>query len=279
MKAKKLSCAASLLATALILSYAESFIPMPVVGIKPGLANAVTILLLYGLGFLPALSVGICRAVISGLLFSSPVGIIYGVCGTLLSLCTMALCEKLGAGTVNTSCAGAVMHGAGQILAACVLMKDIAVLWYFPVLLISGIICGAAVGTVCLMLKKPLSRFIDTAKIKNFGARDVIIPLAALAVFSATLFIKPSGDTVTVSVDGKLYASYPLYEDRTVEISTEYGKNVIKIKNGSVSVVDSDCGGDCLNMRAGKDGGIIICLPNRLVVKTEGKSAADAVAG
>lgn len=279
MKAKKIALAASLLATALVLSYAESFIPMPVVGVKPGLANAVTILVLYGLGFVPALAVGVCRAVISGLLFSSPVGIIYGVCGTLLSVCAMALLIKLGTGAVGTSCTGAVMHGAGQIVAACVLLKDIAVLWYFPVLLISGIVCGTAVGAVCILLKKPLSRFIDTEKIKDFSARDAIIPICALLVFAGSFFIKPKGDTVTVTVDGKYYASYSLYENRSVEISTELGTNTIRIENGTVYVADSDCGGDCLNMKAGKNGGIIVCLPHKLVIKTEVKTATDAVAG
>lgn len=86
-----------------------------------------------------------------------------------------------------------------------------------------------------------------------------------------------SGDTVRISVDGKHYASYPLSEDREIEIKNGKHSNTIKIENGSVRMLQSNC----KNQICVKSGSVsrlrssIVCLPNRVVVEIENRKGGD----
>ena len=90
-----------------------------------------------------------------------------------------------------------------------------------------------------------------------------------------------SGDTVRITAGGELYASYPLSEDRTVEISNDDHINKITIKDGTVSMVYSDCANqDCvLHSAISRTSESIVCLPNKVVVEIQGESSGfDAIA-
>lgn len=89
---------------------------------------------------------------------------------------------------------------------------------------------------------------------------------------------KSAGSTVLIEADGKLYAKYSLLEDQTVEVERKDAKgrsysNTVVIKDGKVTVTESTC----VNQVCVKHGAIdqagesIICLPNKLIVKIEGK--------
>ena len=117
----------------------------------------------------------------------------------------------------------------------------------------------------------------EKAKIKN----DMIFIaalLALVAVFGACfLFSRAEGDTVTVTVDGKLFGEYSLSEDRTVEIRAGEGFNLLIIEGGKARVAEASCpDGVCrAHNPISRDGESIICLPNKVVV-TVGKSGGDA---
>ena len=81
-----------------------------------------------------------------------------------------------------------------------------------------------------------------------------------------TCIVCPMGCRVTV--DGKMYAVYPLETDTTVEIGQTGVRFVIE--NGKAFIAASDCP-DKLCMRAGSlsktdVGKSLICLPNRVAV-------------
>lgn len=88
------------------------------------------------------------------------------------------------------------------------------------------------------------------------------------------------GQKVTVSVDGRLYGTYSLMEDQTVEVRHNGHLNKITIKDASVQMSYSDC----RNQVCVKDGKIsrtnqsIVCLPNKVVVEiTGGEEEFDAI--
>ena len=89
------------------------------------------------------------------------------------------------------------------------------------------------------------------------------------------------GRSVTVAVDGKAVAVYPLDEDREVWL-TGYGggKNRLVISGGAARIAEADCkDGLCARHAAvSRTGDVIICLPHRLTVTVDGAGEApDAV--
>ena len=55
---------------------------------------------------------------------------------------------------VGVSVAGAVAHNAGQIIVAVFLMENVNILYYLPVLIISGGIAGTMVGILTVYIIK-----------------------------------------------------------------------------------------------------------------------------
>ena len=106
----------------------------------------------------------------------------------------------------------------------------------------------------------------------------IVLGLAASYFFTVG---GSAGSTVHISVNGESYASYPLSEDRTVEIAQNDHINKITIDNGMVSMTFSDCANqDCvLHNPVSATGETIVCLPNKVVVEIEGDdSGFDTVA-
>lgn len=105
--------------------------------------------------------------------------------------------------------------------------------------------------------------------------KDIIIILIFLLIAGGFLLInqlmKQDGDRVVVYVDGVVWKEYSLSEDHTYEIDTQYGKNVVKIKDHQVSITSASCENQvCVQHKAISDTTqSIICLPNHLVVKIE----------
>jgi hypothetical protein len=69
-------------------------------------------------------------------------------------------------------------------------------------------------------------------------------------------------------VDGQIYGTYPLNEDKTIEIRTEKGYNIVVIENGTARVESASCpDGVCSSHRPiSFVGASILCLPNKVVV-------------
>ena len=137
---------------ALILSYVESLIPISfgVPGIKLGLANLVVVIALYKAGKVSyALIVSVIRIILSGFMFGNMFAIIYSLAGGILSFAVMVLLKKKGSFSImGVSIAGGVFHNVGQLIVAMIVVESYKIGFYFPVLLISGLITGAVIGIV-----------------------------------------------------------------------------------------------------------------------------------
>ena len=95
-----------------------------------------------------------------------------------------------------------------------------------------------------------------------------VVLLAGTAVF----FWRGEGDTVTVEVDGRLFGTYALSEDRTVEIRTGEGGeelNLLVIKDGKAYVETATCpDGICAAHKPiSREGESIVCLPHNLIIE------------
>ena len=96
----------------------------------------------------------------------------------------------------------------------------------------------------------------------------VLLFLCAAAALGLYVF-REDGDTVTVSIDGQLYAEYPLTEDRVVELISDGGFNRLIIEDGYAYVEEASCpDGICSSHRPiSHNGESIICLPNKVVIE------------
>lgn len=136
-------------ALALIASYVESLVPVyfGAPGIKLGLANLVTVVILYRSGWKDAAVVSALRILLSGFLFGNLFSILYSFAGAILSFLAMCLLKKIeGFSLIGVSVAGGVFHNLGQIGAAVILMENGSVMYYFPVLMVAGIVTGMLIG-------------------------------------------------------------------------------------------------------------------------------------
>lgn len=144
-------------AIAMVLSYLESLIPLlfAVPGIKLGLANIAVVFVLYKLGAKEAVFVSLIRIAWMAILFGNVMTLAYSVAGAALSLTAMILLKRTDRfSTVGVSVIGGILHNAGQILAAMLIMETAQIVYYLPILCVSGIAAGVAVGIVSAILVK-----------------------------------------------------------------------------------------------------------------------------
>lgn len=148
---RRIAFCAAMSAAAVALSAAESLVPVPVPapGVRLGLANVVTLILLAGdRNPAYALSVTVVRCFLAALMFGAFSSLIYSLAGGVVSCMIMWLLTRLDAAfsLVGTSVAGALAHNMTQLAAAAALAGDPAVFGYLPVLLIAGVLTGCATG-------------------------------------------------------------------------------------------------------------------------------------
>lgn len=158
MTTKRLTLCGLLIALAMIFSYLEALIPfsLGIPGVKLGLANLVTIVAVYKLRWTDVLMISVFRVVLSGILFSNLAVILYSLAGAFLSIFVMLLMKRCRIfGRVGVSIGGGVAHNIGQLLAALLMIDSRTLLYYAPVLLLSGSFFGAVIGMLAgLILKR-----------------------------------------------------------------------------------------------------------------------------
>ena len=112
-----------LAAAAVALALADAAIPSPLPGVKPGLANIVTLVVLLRFGWGTAVWVSVLRVFAAALLlghFLAP-GFFLSLTGTVFSLATLGLARHLPErwfGPVSLSVLAAFAHIGGQLLLA-----------------------------------------------------------------------------------------------------------------------------------------------------------------
>lgn len=148
---RRLARVSLLCACALVLSYLETMIPLPVAapGIKLGLANVAVVVALYTLDAKSAGAVALVKVLASGFLFGSPMMLAYSLGGTALAFVGMvALAAVPGVGLVPVSMLAAVLHNAGQLGVAAIALQTPAVFINLGVLGVAACVTGGITGAV-----------------------------------------------------------------------------------------------------------------------------------
>ena len=149
---------AKLAAFAIALHMVEAVIPSPLPGVKPGIANIVTLYVLYKYGFGTAAWVSILRVFASSLLlgqFLSPTFIL-SLSGALLSLCVLWLAMHLPRklfSPISLSIFASFAHIAGQLIVVRLwLIPNAGVSYLIPVFSAAALFFGLVNGIVATKL-------------------------------------------------------------------------------------------------------------------------------
>lgn len=162
-RAKKITWAAILVTLGVLLSIIENMVPLPipVPGVKIGLANLIILLGFEILSPLEVLMVSAFRVLLVGMLFGGFSSMIYAGFGALLSYCLMLMIRILlkdRVSQIGISIMGAIGHNTGQICAAMVMLGSYKILSYLPILMVSGIMTGFITGFFANYVLKHLSK-------------------------------------------------------------------------------------------------------------------------
>ena len=155
MKTKQIAVFGLFVAVSMVLSFAETLVPSPAPGIKLGLANIVVMFALFTMGPIEAVVLSLLRVFLVSLTFGNAFSLLYSLSGAVLSLAGMLLLRKTGKfSPVGISVAGGVLHNIGQVAAAVVIAETPGLVFYLPLLLVSGVAAGVVVGVIAAVLVK-----------------------------------------------------------------------------------------------------------------------------
>ena len=139
-----------LLSISIILNILESLIPIfNFPGIRMGLANIITLIVLYTYGSKDAIYISILRVLLVGILRTGlfSVAFYFSLFGSIFSIISMIIFKKTKLSIIGVSIVGSIMHNVGQIIAALFLINT-NLIYYMPILLITSIITGTSIGFI-----------------------------------------------------------------------------------------------------------------------------------
>ena len=165
--ALRLCRSAVMLALAFALSWLEHMLPLslilPLPGVKLGLANIVTVVLIYFVSCVDAAVVAMLRIGLSALLFGTPVSFFFSLLGGFFAYLVMLVCRPFygrAFSFIGVCVLSATGHHLGQMIAAAILFDTGVFLTYLPILLPAGIVTGAATGLLLNLCERRLGKLL-----------------------------------------------------------------------------------------------------------------------
>ncbi len=162
-RVRKMTTITMLLAMSIVFHMIEPVIPMPIPGVKLGLANIFGLVALFLYGAKEMFSINIMRVIIASLLR----GIIFGtgfwlsLSGVLLSSMMVILFYRYSKlSLVGLSMVAATFHNVGQISAIIIIWASIFLIYWLPPMIWLSIPTGILTGT----LAKEAIRRVDKSK-------------------------------------------------------------------------------------------------------------------
>lgn len=144
-----------LVSIALVVSLLESYIPIPIPGVKLGISNIVIINAMLLLGFRYSILIALVKSLILIILVGSPISFFYSFFGAFSSILIMSFAKKYLNhifSIVGISVLGSVFHVFTQIFVASVFLNTFVVFYYFPLIGIAAVFTGVIVGLVSIRL-------------------------------------------------------------------------------------------------------------------------------
>lgn len=154
---------ARMAAAALGLSVLEAAIPSPLPGVKPGLANIVTLIVLTRYGWRAAAWVSLLRVIAGSLLFGNFLapGFFLSLSGAVCSLLVLAASRHLPHrvfGPVSQSILAAFAHISGQMVVVYVwLIPHAGLAWLLPIFAAAALLFGTVNGIIATRFLSPAS--------------------------------------------------------------------------------------------------------------------------
>lgn len=151
---------AKLAALAIGLHLIEAVVPSPLPGVKPGIANIVTLYVLYRFDFVTAAWVSLLRVFASSLLFGNFLSPTFALslAGAFLSLCVLYLVSHLPKryfGPLSLSVLAAFAHMAAQLLLVRYwLIPHAGIAYLIPIFMSASLLFGCINGLVVNTLLK-----------------------------------------------------------------------------------------------------------------------------
>lgn len=160
---KRLTLYALITAVCLIVGYLEGLLSISLTviapGVKLGLSNAVALALICAGDIKGAWAVNVTRICLAALLFGSPISFLLSLAGGVASTvgsCLLSRSKSIS--PIGISIAGGVIHNVFQLVAA-VFIVGFGVIYYLPVLVGLGAVCGAFCGILAQMVLKHTRNF------------------------------------------------------------------------------------------------------------------------
>lgn len=167
MNTRKITFMALMVAYSLILYFIEAMLPslyFIAPGAKLGLTNIITLTLLYLTNINDAFFVLVIRIVMSSIFGGGMSAFMYSISGGILSMLAMFIIKKInfpGVSIIGVSVIGAVFFNVGQLFVSALVIKNISIFVYLPILMYISLGTGVLVGYT--------SRYIiERLKYKNF---------------------------------------------------------------------------------------------------------------
>ena len=159
-KTKKIVLMALLTAIALTIFVVETQLPapVPIPGVKLGLANIITLVTMLLLGKQEAGAVLLVRVLLGAMFAGSPATLLFSVAGGFLAWLVMCLTVGLFDQKqlwIVSALAG-LAHNAGQLLTCALVVKTPGIFAYAPILAVSGVITGVFTGLAAMYLIRAL---------------------------------------------------------------------------------------------------------------------------
>ena len=150
MQTKRLTRLALLTTVALIIFTVEAQIPLPIPlpGVKLGLANIITVYAAFTMTGGEAFMILLCRIILGSLFTGNTMALMYSLGGGLLCIAVTIPCARFFRRDQMwiVSVIGAVFHNLGQLIVAALVMRTAVVFMYLPALMVSAVVTGAFTG-------------------------------------------------------------------------------------------------------------------------------------
>jgi heptaprenyl diphosphate synthase len=167
----------ALLAISLVLAVVESMlgalIPLPIPGVKLGLANIISMFILTYFSLPAALIVGLLRTFLAALFSGGLSMFLFSAPGATLSILFMAAALRFikPLSLVGISMIGACVHNLSQVCVAVMITGEVNLFYYAFVLIAVGAVSGTITGIVA---RTTFSRTAAALRIKERAPRTIL---------------------------------------------------------------------------------------------------------
>lgn len=163
MSNKRTAVIIILVCNAILISLLELIIPVPIPipGVKLGLGNIITIIAIVFLDLKAVLLIVLLRCFVVAVFSKGILMLAFSLSGGLLSSLIMwLLYKKLSTlfSIKGISIAGALVHNTAQVLVASLILREMIILYYLPLLLVSSIVTGFITGSISDLTVREISK-------------------------------------------------------------------------------------------------------------------------